>query len=428
MNVLVIGSGGREHALTWKISQSKLVDRLYIAPGNAGTLGHGYNVDLDISDFGKVEQFVTDNGIDMVIVGPEAPLVEGIRDYFLDNPRLSAIPVIGPGKQAAMLEGSKDFAKDFMKRHNIPTAAYATFHRGDAENACNYLRSFSPPYVIKADGLAAGKGVLICHDLEEACKETKSILENNKFGQAGNKVVIEEFLRGIELSVFIITDGNNYILLPEAKDYKRIGEGDTGLNTGGMGSVSPVPFADKAFMEKVEQRIIKPTMAGLKLDGIDYRGFIFFGLMNTGGDPYVIEYNARMGDPEAESIIPRISSDIMDLFDGVAHQTLHQKMISIDPRASAAVMLVSGGYPGSYSKGKAIHGLENVEGSLIFHAGTTFDAGAGDIITAGGRVMAITSLAGSLEEALKISYDNIRKITFDAMYYRNDIGQDLLKS
>ncbi|MBU2651311.1 MAG: phosphoribosylamine--glycine ligase [Bacteroidetes bacterium] len=428
MNVLVIGSGGREHALTWKISQSKHVERLFIAPGNAGTLGHGYNIDLDISDFGKVEQFVTDNGINMVIVGPEAPLVEGIRDYFLANPLLSAIPVIGPGKQAAMLEGSKDFAKDFMKRHNIPTAAYATFKRGETEDACKYLRSLTPPYVIKADGLAAGKGVLICDDLEEACHETKSILENNKFGQAGDKVVIEEFLRGIELSVFIITDGNSYILLPEAKDYKRIGEGDTGLNTGGMGSVSPVPFADKAFMHKVVQRIINPTVNGLKQDGIDYRGFIFFGLINSGGDPYVIEYNARMGDPEAESIIPRISSDIMDLFDGVAHQTLHQKKIGIDPRASAAIMLVSGGYPGSYSKGKPIHGLENVDGSLVFHAGTAFDADAEKIITAGGRVIAVTSLAESLEEALKMSYNNISKISFDAMYYRQDIGQDLLKS
>ncbi len=427
MNVLILGSGGREHALAWKIAQSPVLKKLFIAPGNAGTLQHGYNVDLDTNNFGQIGQFAIDHDISLIVVGPEAPLVAGIHDYFLEKPELGNIAVIGPVRKAAMLEGSKDFAKEFMQRHNIPTGKHRTFTRNEINEAMSYLKEFQAPYVIKADGLAAGKGVLICETFEDAEQELNAMLIEEKFGDASAKVVIEEFLNGIELSVFVLTDGNSYILLPEAKDYKRIGEGDTGLNTGGMGSISPVPFADNDFMKKVEDRIIRPTINGLTKEGISYQGFIFFGLMNVEGNPYLIEYNARMGDPEAESVIPRIKSDILELFQGIANRNLKSSKIEIDPRYSTAIMLVSGGYPEKYEKGKSIKGLENIDESIIFHAGTAYDQEEKIVLTNGGRVLAITSLGKDMKDALEKSYQNADKIKFEKMYYRRDLGSDLEK-
>lgn len=424
MNVLILGSGGREHAIAWKISQSRICDKLYIAPGNAGTAGEGENVSIAVNDFEAIKVFCLKAGINMLVVGPEGPLVEGIHDFFLSDENLKHISVIGPQKKAALLEGSKDFAKDFMSRHGIPTATYQTFGTSQIDEALTYLEGIRPPYVLKADGLAAGKGVLIIEDLQEARNQLKDMLVYNKFGEASSKVVIEEFLQGIELSVFVLTDGKSYRILPEAKDYKRIGEGDTGLNTGGMGSISPVPFADNTFMQKVEERVIRPTIDGLNKDGISYKGFIFFGLINTGGDPYVIEYNARMGDPEAESVIPRIKSDLMELFIGVAENNLHQREVLIDSRHSAAVFLVSGGYPGNYEKGKKINDLEKTDGCILFHAGTATNE-AGEILTNGGRVIAVTGLGEDTDTALELAYRNAGLIRFDKKYYRKDLGQDL---
>jgi phosphoribosylamine--glycine ligase len=422
MNILILGSGGREHALTWKLAQSNKVKRIFIGPGNAGTLNIGTNLKLDPENFQEVKKAVLENKIDIVIVGPEAPLVAGIHDFFLNDSSLKNIPVIGPDKSAARLEGSKDFAKAFLTRHKIPTSAYRSFDKSLLKEARGFLRTFNPPYVIKADGLAAGKGVLILNDIDEAEKETEAIL-SGKFGSAGNKVVIEQFLKGIELSVFIITDGISYKLLPEAKDYKRIGEGDTGLNTGGMGAVSPVPFADHIFMEKVKSRIIEPTMKGLAEDGIVYKGFIFFGLINVESNPYVIEYNARLGDPESEVIIPRIKSDFFDLIEGVAKGDLAERRIEIDERFVTTVMLVSGGYPGNYEKGKSILGLDLTKESVVFHSGTkrTEDK----IYTSGGRVLAVSSWGTTMKEALEISYRNAGLLDFEGIYYRTDIGFDL---
>jgi phosphoribosylamine---glycine ligase len=422
MNILILGSGGREHALTWKLSQSKKISRIFIGPGNAGTAEIGTNLPLDPENFESVGKAVRDNDIKMVIVGPEAPLVSGIHDYFLADGLLKNIPVIGPSKSAARLEGSKDFAKAFLTRHNIPTAAYKTFDKTNAVLASEFLRSLKAPYVLKADGLAAGKGVLIIDDITEAEREVNDILEG-KFGAAGNKVVIEQFLRGIELSVFIITDGHSYKLLPEAKDYKRVGAGDTGLNTGGMGAVSPVSFASKEFMTKVKNRIIDPTMKGLSEDGILYKGFIFFGLINVDGDPFVIEYNARLGDPESEVVIPRIKSDLFDLLEGVAGENLSEKNLETDNKFFTTVMLVSGGYPGNYEKGYAISGLERTSECVVFHAGTKISGER--IVTSGGRVLAVTANGKTMEEALEGSYRNARLLRFDYMYFRPDIGFDL---
>jgi phosphoribosylamine--glycine ligase len=422
MNILILGSGGREHALTWKLAQSKKVDRIFIGPGNAGTYSLGTNLNLNPENFGEVKNAVLEKKIDIVIVGPEAPLVGGIRDFFMNDNILKNIPVIGPDKSAARLEGSKVFAKDFLSRHNIPTASYRSFDKSSFREAPDFLRTLDPPYVIKADGLAAGKGVLIVDDINEAIGEIEAMLRG-KFGDAGHKVVIEQFLKGIELSVFIITDGNSYILLPEAKDYKRIGEGDKGLNTGGMGAVSPVPFADHRFMEKVKARIIDPTMKGLVRDGIGYTGFIFFGLINVEGDPYVIEYNARLGDPESEVIIPRIKSDLFDLIEGVAKGDLAERTLETDKRSAATVMLVSGGYPGNYDKGKPVTGLDLVNESVVFHAGTKREEN--QVVTSGGRVLAVTSLGATVEEALGISYRNAGLLDFEGLYYRTDIGFDI---
>jgi phosphoribosylamine--glycine ligase len=422
MNILILGSGGREHALTWKLAQSKKVKKIFIAPGNAGTLNLGTNLNFSPGNFVDVKNAVLTNKIDIVIVGPEAPLVDGIHDFFLKDKALVNIPVIGPDKSAARLEGSKDFAKEFLIRHKIPTAAYKTFDLTNVKEVPAFLKTLSPPYVIKADGLAAGKGVLIIDDVLEAERETTAIL-NGKFGSAGDKVVIEEFLKGIELSVFIITDGTSYKLLPEAKDYKRIGVGDTGLNTGGMGAVSPVSFADNIFMEKVKFRIIDPTMKGLADDGIVYKGFIFFGLINVGGDPFVIEYNARLGDPESEVIIPRIKSDLFDLIEGVAKGDLSAREIEIDNKFVTTVMLVSGGYPGDYENGKQIQGLDLTKESLLFHAGTNRDGDT--VVTSGGRVLAVTSSGATMKEALEISYRNAALIAYDGINYRHDIGFDL---
>jgi phosphoribosylamine---glycine ligase len=422
MNILILGSGGREHALAWKLSQSKKISRIFIGPGNAGTAEIGTNLPLDPENFESVGKAVRDNDIKMVIVGPEAPLVSGIHDYFLADGFLKNIPVIGPSKSAARLEGSKDFAKAFLTRHNIPTAAYKTFDKTNAVLAPEFLRSLKAPYVLKADGLAAGKGVLIIDDITEAEREVNDILEG-KFGAAGNKVVIEQFLRGIELSVFIITDGHSYKLLPEAKDYKRVGAGDTGLNTGGMGAVSPVSFAGKEFMTKVKNRIIDPTMKGLSEDGILYKGFIFFGLINVDGDPFVIEYNARLGDPESEVVIPRIKSDLFDLLEGVAGENLSEKNLETDNKFFTTVMLVSGGYPGNYEKGYEISGLERTSECVVFHAGTKISGER--IATSGGRVLAVTANGKTMEEALEGSYRNARLLRFDYMYFRPDIGFDL---
>jgi phosphoribosylamine---glycine ligase len=422
MNILILGSGGREHALTWKLAQSNKVTKIFIGPGNAGTAKSGTNIKLDPGNFGEVKNAVIENNIDIVIVGPEAPLVDGIHDFFLNDSTLRKIPVIGPDKSAARLEGSKDFAKDFLSRYKIPTARYRSFDITSKDEVRTFLRTLDPPYVIKADGLAAGKGVLIIDDLDEAVKEVGEIL-NGKFGAAGSKVVIEQFLKGIEVSVFIITDGTSYKLLPEAKDYKRVGEGDTGLNTGGMGAVSPVPFADKIFMEKVRERIIDPTMKGLSGDGIVYKGFIFFGLINVGGDPYVIEYNARLGDPESEVIIPRVKSDFFELIEGVAFGDLHNRELEIDSRSVTTVMLVSGGYPGDYNKGLPINGLDLTDDCIVFHAGTKF---SGDgVVTSGGRVLAVSSYGYSMKKALEKSYKNAALLKFDGIYYRKDIGFDL---
>jgi phosphoribosylamine--glycine ligase len=425
MNILLLGSGGREHTIGWKVSKSPKVNNLFIAPGNAGTSGIGQNIPLSPNDFPSIRQFVLENKIGMVIVGPEDPLVNGIHDYFLEDEQLKNIPVIGPVKQAAMLEGSKEFGKQFMSRHGIPTAAYRTFTKDNLDEGIEFIKRSRPPYVLKADGLAAGKGVVICPSANEARLELHSMLMGSKFGAASARVVIEEFLKGIELSVFVLSDGKTYKILPEAKDYKKIGEGDTGPNTGGMGSVSPVSFANKQFMNKVENRIIIPTIEGLKSENIDYRGFIFFGLINVEGDPYVIEYNCRMGDPEAESVIPRIQNDLVDLFLAVSSQQLEKEVILTDPRFTGTVMLVSKGYPDQYEKGKVITIQETIKDSILFHSGTKTDTASGNTITNGGRVIAVTSFGNSMKEALDASYSNAIKIEFEGKQYRKDIGFDL---
>jgi phosphoribosylamine--glycine ligase len=422
MNVLIIGSGGREHALAWKIAQSPLLDQLYVAPGNSGTDEVGVNVDINVTDFDSIAEFIRENQVKVLIVGPEDPLVKGIADFLVNQDDLKGLIIVGPSTKGALLEGSKEFAKEFMKKHNIPTASYESFTIDSIEKGKNFLTTLNPPYVLKADGLAAGKGVLIIDDIEKAKEELESML-NGKFGIASEKVVIEEYLSGIELSVFIITDGLNYHLLPEAKDYKRIGEGDTGLNTGGMGAVSPVPFAGPGFMNKVVDRIIEPTVKGLSVDNIDYKGFIFFGLMNMDGEPYVIEYNVRMGDPEAEVVIPRIDADLLEICSKMGTDSFKKINVKFKEEAATTIMLVSGGYPGSYAKGKLIKGLDNIRETIIFHAGAK--KSDGQVITSGGRVIALTSMNKSWKEALAISYRSAEDISFEGMYYRKDIGFDL---
>lgn len=422
MNILILGSGGREHALAWKIAQSPLLDKLYIATGNAGTSQVGTNLNISVENFEEIKRTVLEKKINLVVVGPEAPLVNGFADYFAGDPELQDIPVIGPQKAGAMLEGSKDFAKEFMVKYDIPTAKYQTFTKETINEGKEFLKTFQPPYVLKADGLAAGKGVLILDSEEEAGKELENML-NGKFGKASEKVVVEEYLPGIELSAFVLTDGDSYVILPEAKDYKRIGEGDTGLNTGGMGAVSPVPFAHDGFLDKVEERIVKPTIEGLKKENIPYMGFIFLGLMNVNGDPYMIEYNVRMGDPEAEVVLPRIKSDLLELLKATGDKKLSAAKLEFDNRTACTVMLVSGGYPGSYEKGKLMTGFEKVKDSTLFHAGTKEENG--QVLTNGGRVIAVTSLADTMKEALAISYKNAEMIGFEGRYYRRDVGFDL---
>ncbi len=423
MRVLLLGSGGREHAMAWKIAQSSSLEELFIAPGNAGTKNHGKNVNLDLNNFPEIKKFVLDNQVDMVVVGSEELLVKGITDFFEADKDLKKVGVIGPNKHAAQMEGSKDFAKEFMLRHNIPTAKYGTFTKQNLDAGIKFLENMKAPYVLKADGLAAGKGVLILEDLSEAKKELKNMLDG-KFGTAGNKVVIEQFLSGRELSVFVITDGDSYKILPEAKDYKRIGEADKGLNTGGMGAVSPVPFADPKFLDKVKNQIIIPTVKGLKADEIHYKGFIFFGLINVKNEPYVIEYNCRMGDPETEVVLPRLKSDLLDLFDGVVSNTLSERDVQFDERSAATVMMVSGGYPEKYAKNKQIFGLNAIKDSMVFHAGTKADGPA--VMSNGGRVLTVTSYGKNLDVALKKSYESISKIEFENAYFRKDIGFDVL--
>ncbi|MDX1270958.1 phosphoribosylamine--glycine ligase [Bizionia paragorgiae] len=423
MNILILGSGGREHTIAWKIAQSPKCKQLFVAPGNSGTSEIATNVPISVTDFEAIKEVVLKNDIKMVIVGPEDPLVLGVHDFFLADEELKSVTVIGPQKAAAELEGSKEFAKEFLFRHNIPTAAYQSFDANTVEAGCAFLETLKAPYVLKADGLAAGKGVLILNDLEDAKTELRAMLVDAKFGTASTKVVIEEFLDGIELSCFVLTDGKNYKILPTAKDYKRIGEGDTGLNTGGMGAVSPVPFADNEFMSKIKERVVIPTINGLQKDNLPYKGFVFIGLIKVGNDPFVIEYNVRLGDPETEVVLPRLKNDLVDVFQAVGNQTLDQIDIAIDDRAATTVMLVSGGYPEAYEKGKEITGLDQVEGSLVFHAGANVKDGK--IVTSGGRVMAITSFGKTYQEAIKKSYQNIAKLHFDKMNYRKDIGFDL---
>ena len=425
MNILILGSGGREHAFTHKLVQSKKVTQIFVAPGNAGTQEIATNITINPTDFEAVKNVVLQHQISMVIVGPEAPLVLGVHDFFLADEELKNIPVIGPKKDGALLEGSKDFSKEFMIKHGIPTAQYQSFTKESLEEGKLFLETLNPPYVLKADGLAAGKGVLILDSLDEAKAELEEMLSNQKFGDASSTVVIEEFLKGIELSVFVLTDGISYKILPSAKDYKRIGEGDQGLNTGGMGAISPVPFADKAFLQKVEDLVVKPTILGLQKDAIDYRGFIFIGLMNDNGDPSVVEYNVRMGDPETEVVLPRIASDLFDLFEGVAHQNLSEKEFSVTDKIATTVMLVSGGYPEAYEKEKLISGLDTIRNSIVFHAGTKIKDKT--VVTNGGRVIAVTSLADDIQEALNKSYKSIESIHFEKMNYRKDIGFDVVE-
>ena len=424
MNILILGSGGREHAFAWKLSQSSQCGNLFVAPGNAGTTKIATNVAIGVNDFAKIKEFVLEKDIEMVVVGPEDPLVNGIHDFFLKDFFLKDVIVIGPEKLGATLEGSKEFSKEFMSRHNIPTAAYQSFTAETVEEGCKFLETLSAPYVLKADGLAAGKGVLIIDNIDEAKASLKEMLVDAKFGNASSKVVIEEFLDGLELSCFVLTDGKNYKILPTAKDYKRIGEGDTGLNTGGMGAISPVPFLDDVLMQKIEDRVVKPTINGLQKDNIPYKGFVFIGLIRVNNEPYVIEYNVRMGDPETEVVIPRVKSDLVELFKAVGTQTLDEVSIELDDRAATTVMTVSGGYPEAYEKGKEITGFESVNDSIVFHAGTTEKEGK--VVSNGGRVMAVTSFGGSIEEALEKSYKSIDKISFEEMNYRKDIGFDLV--
>ena len=423
MNILILGSGGREHTFAWKLSQSKLCDKLFVAPGNAGTKKISTNVNIGVNDFEAIKELVLSEDIKMVVVGPEDPLVNGVHDFFLQDKALKDVIVVGPQKEAAKLEGSKEFAKEFMFRNNIPTAAYKSFTKETVEEGYKFLETLKPPYVLKADGLAAGKGVLIISDLNEAKAELSNMLVDAKFGEASSKVVIEEFLDGIELSCFVLTDGKNYKILPTAKDYKRIGEGDTGLNTGGMGAISPVPFADEELMQKIEERIVKPTINGFQKDNLPYKGFVFIGLIKVADEPKVIEYNVRMGDPETEAVLPRLKSDLVELFATFKDQTLNTKTLEIDDKSAITVVLVSGGYPENYEKGKEIFGIETVEDSIVFHAGTT--SNNGKTVTSGGRVLAITSYGDDYKKALKKSYQNIEKLCFDKMYYRKDLGFDL---